>query len=429
MESNWSGLARSYLNSKYFLKEHLGDDGERAAFLAQSADNMSVLVRLMKAETPAADAWENHWSSLAPLSHEHLLEILEHDRCRIDGTEYVYVVSERPDENLGDVLKERALTAGEARAVLESTLPALQHLHANGYVYTDYRPVNIVAVGERIKLTTDAIRKLPDDETGVRSASAAEIRQVGETLRAMIAQNPGARAGELPQPFAGIAKACSLAGEDWSPTPDQLRLALDGGELPRRKPKAQARPVVTTPETPRPVIAEPQSTQENRRAASPLRSSRAVIAIAGLTAVLLIFLFWSAEQKGAAGSNSTVRTETPRAEYGVVRPPGPTAESRPSPVARQNPATPPAPPKVRGGDWSVVAAIYRDYDAAHRRAASIAKSWKSATPSVYPAERNARKYMVVLGSGLSREEAERLRAAALAAGMPPDSYVTRLGGF
>ena len=81
--------------------------------------------------------------------------------------------------------------------------------------------------------------------------------------------------------------------------------------------------------------------------------------------------------------------------------------------------------KVSGTNWAVVAAIYREYEAAERRAKSMAQNPKF-HPTVFPDKGQGVKYMVVLGSGLTRAKAEDLRMQAASAGLPSDTYVTKL---
>lgn len=78
-----------------------------------------------------------------------------------------------------------------------------------------------------------------------------------------------------------------------------------------------------------------------------------------------------------------------------------------------------------GTDWAVVAAIYKDYEAAERRARGVMDS-TSFDPTVFPAKGRGSKYMVVVASGLTHAKAMQLRERALAAGLPADTYVTRL---
>jgi hypothetical protein len=81
------------------------------------------------------------------------------------------------------------------------------------------------------------------------------------------------------------------------------------------------------------------------------------------------------------------------------------------------------PPKdLPGTNWAVVAAIYNKYEAAEERARSV--SGFHAT--VFPSKGEGSKYMVLLGSGLSYASARSLRDHAAAAGLPPDTYVTKL---
>jgi hypothetical protein len=82
-------------------------------------------------------------------------------------------------------------------------------------------------------------------------------------------------------------------------------------------------------------------------------------------------------------------------------------------------------PDEPGTDWAVVMAIYREYDAAQRRASNVAEGTAFKT-FVYPSERGASKYMVVLESGLTHAKAKIVRDRAVSGGLPADTYVTRL---
>lgn len=80
-----------------------------------------------------------------------------------------------------------------------------------------------------------------------------------------------------------------------------------------------------------------------------------------------------------------------------------------------------------GTDWAVVAATYREYGAADRRARTIAAN-SPFQARVHPPKGQGSKYMVVLDAGLTHPKAESTRAEAAAKGLPPDTYVTRLFG-
>jgi hypothetical protein len=75
-----------------------------------------------------------------------------------------------------------------------------------------------------------------------------------------------------------------------------------------------------------------------------------------------------------------------------------------------------------GTNWAVVAAIYNKYEAAEQRARTV----NGFQATVFPAKGTGSKYMVLLGSGLTYANARALRDQATAAGLPSDTYVTKL---
>jgi len=79
-----------------------------------------------------------------------------------------------------------------------------------------------------------------------------------------------------------------------------------------------------------------------------------------------------------------------------------------------------------GGSWAVIAATYNSFPAAQGRAGRLAAQAPGLRPEVYPPEGSGKRYYVVLGSGMSREEAERLLETARQKGAPRDVYVTKL---
>jgi hypothetical protein len=122
---------------------------------------------------------------------------------------------------------------------------------------------------------------------------------------------------------------------------------------------------------------------------------------------------------------------------------------RPSPIAesiqtteRHRVATkleePPPPPRRppeaqarynstdRATDWAVIAATYNSWDSAQRRADSLKSRWQDCECTVYPSQGEGTRYYVLVGEGLKRNDADRLRDRGTAAGLPPDTYVSKL---
>lgn len=131
------------------------------------------------------------------------------------------------------------------------------------------------------------------------------------------------------------------------------------------------------------------------------------------------------------------------------------SEARPSPIAAKLPplmaAKPAGPPNTlplvvtdaknasvageqyRGSndgatDWAVIAATYKSFTAAQGRAQSLRSSFNACVCSVYPREGEGQNYYVVVASGMRRDAADLKREQAVNAGLPQDTYVTKLGG-
>ena len=102
---------------------------------------------------------------------EHLTQILQCDKTVLDGVHLVYAVMEPFDAELADVLKERPLTADEAKEVAGSVAVALQELHTHGLVHEHVEPSQVVARGEVIKLRSDLVREAGE------GAEAAALRK------------------------------------------------------------------------------------------------------------------------------------------------------------------------------------------------------------------------------------------------------------
>jgi len=170
--------------------------------------------------------------------------------------------------------------------------------------------------------------------------------------------------------------------------------------------------------------------------AQPTLARQKVIIALGITALLCIL--------GAIAATNRPRARaTPVLTSAPDEKPSPIAESQDPPKAKRVPSPAPAPPPKstgeiqrartgdynstdKGTDWSVVAATLNDWDAADRRAQSLRSQWRQCDCKVYPPRGQGEKYFVVLGMDLGRNDADRLRDAATAAGMPPDTYVTKL---
>jgi hypothetical protein len=74
-----------------------------------------------------------NWKKAGALSHPGLVAILASGSSTLEEMRCAYLVMERTEENPGEVLAERYLTADEAREMLLAVMGTLRHLHGRGF--------------------------------------------------------------------------------------------------------------------------------------------------------------------------------------------------------------------------------------------------------------------------------------------------------
>jgi TonB family protein len=226
----WEG---QLLGGRYRLGRLLGGSDQSAVFLVEQGASAQApaVIRFLQAMAGAAEQLKQ-WESLAKLSHPNLIRIFEAGRCQFADRSLLYVVSECADESLAQILPERALTAKEARQVLEAVLAALAHIHEQGLVHSGLRPSNIFAVGKTVKISSDSIRPVGQPLAGQAAnppydapeclsgklAPPADIWSLGVTLTEVFTQRvpefdsqlriQPAFLLEIPQPFQDIIENC-----------------------------------------------------------------------------------------------------------------------------------------------------------------------------------------------------------------------------
>lgn len=228
---HWEG---QIVEGLFPLRKYLGGSDHSAVFLTvyEEGGAQKAVIKLVPADRATADLQLTNWRLAAQLTHPNLLHLYRTGRCRIDGNDLLYLVMEHAEEDLADVLRERALTADETRDMLNPVLDALEYLHGKGYVHGDLKPANILATGDQLKLSSDTISRAdeayqvpkkasvydpPEAISGMKT-TAGDVWALGTTLVEVLTQKvpewqPGPNREpvvpeSVPAPFADIARKC-----------------------------------------------------------------------------------------------------------------------------------------------------------------------------------------------------------------------------
>ncbi len=264
MSEAWKRWEGRTVDGRFPLQRYLGGSGHSAVFLTvtqpSGSDSEKAAIKLIRVGAGDANHQFLRWKAASELTHPNLIRIFEAGRGELDGTELLYVVMEYAEENLSQILPERALTAEEARGMLAPVLRALQFVHERGLVHGHVQPSNILAVADQVKLSSDALSIAGERSSGARATSAydppeavtaaistaADVWQLGMTLIEVLTQHlpvwdrarmsaPQVPAA-VPEPFREIAGHCLqvAAGERWTVGEILRRVEADQVEGVRR---------------------------------------------------------------------------------------------------------------------------------------------------------------------------------------------------
>jgi TonB family protein len=271
MSDTWKQWENQTLDNKFPLLRYLGGSEHCAVFLTERRAGerlVKAAIKIIPAAPATGELQLSSWQQAAKLSHPHLIPIHEMGRFELGGVPVVYVVMECAEENLAQVLPGRALTVAEAREMLASVLDVLAYLHGKGFVHGHIKPANIMASGDELKVSSDALHRAgesldgpgnqtpydpPEIATGINSVSqtmspAGDVWSLGMTLVETLTQNlPVVRTAEekdpvlpksLQEPYLDIARHCLVRNPQARWTVPQIEARLEG-----RAPMSQVRTI------------------------------------------------------------------------------------------------------------------------------------------------------------------------------------------
>jgi len=231
MVRDWKQWEGRVVNNTFPLRQYLGGSEHSVVFLTErrGREPQKAAIKLMAVDPAVTATQLARWEFAAKLSHPHLLRLFETGSCQLDSVVLLYVVMEYAEENLAQILPQRALTPEEVRDMMGPTLDLLAYLHGHSLVHGRLKPSNILAAHDQLKLSSDSLVRAgepirSDAKTSLYDAPeiangtllpASDIWSLGMTLMETLTQRLPACEGmaepvpeTVPAPFMGIAHCC-----------------------------------------------------------------------------------------------------------------------------------------------------------------------------------------------------------------------------
>ena len=264
MNDSWKQWEGQVVNGKFPLQRFLGGSEHGGVFLVDESagGKPQTAIKLVPAASVDANDQLRQWKAAADLDHPNVIRLFEAGRCELVGTDFLYVLTEYAEEDLSQILPQRALTDEETRQVLDAVLKGLAYIHGKGLVHGRVKPSNILAAGDVVKISSDSLRAAgevarrpveesvydaPETATGPLGPSA-DVWSLGVTLVEGLTQRlpvlDSAQGRELtlpagiPEPFQEIARHCLQIdpGSRW--TVGEIVARLETGKAEARRPQA-----------------------------------------------------------------------------------------------------------------------------------------------------------------------------------------------
>lgn len=233
MRDDWKKFEGHVLNDKFPLQKFLGSTSHSAVFLTQSPPPQpkTIAVKFISPRAKA-DFQTSLLHNASKLRHPSLVRLLPGGLCQLAGMDLVFTLMEYAEEDLGQVLPYRPLSAKEAREILGPLLEALGFIHRNGFAHTHIKPSNIMAIDGQLKLSSDTVLRLGEprpayrpvdtydapEAATARAAGSSDVWSLGVTLVEVLTQQVPVSSPEsqtepwvpstIPQPFLDIARHC-----------------------------------------------------------------------------------------------------------------------------------------------------------------------------------------------------------------------------
>jgi TonB family protein len=232
----WKQWEGRQVDGKFRLGEWLGGSDHSAVFRVVEEKNgaAKAAVKFISAQSltngnRSEETQLLRWAVTAHMSQPNLIRLFEFGRCDMEDERFLYVVMEYAEEDLSQILPQRALAPEEVKEMLPPVVEALAFLHEQGFVHGRIKPSNVLAVNNQLKISADSLHDIGEPGGETKSVYAApeaakalspasDAWSVGVLLVAALSgHEPDVRkvesgqvvvSADVPQPYREMAQKC-----------------------------------------------------------------------------------------------------------------------------------------------------------------------------------------------------------------------------
>jgi hypothetical protein len=444
----WTEYEGRKIAETYTLGKLLRSEGRNGFFSTADTAGQAAVIRLTEAHFDE-DELLKRWQQVADMHQSNLIGIERFGQTDFDGIAITYALMEANDANLGDVLQERPLTVTETTQVARSVHSALAALHARGLVHEHIEPVNVLAVGETVKLRSDCVREcIADIEFNTPEGCAALRRRDVHDFGLLLLQcltlekryNPGLN---LPDIFRRLIP--HMLDGTWSldqvgqlltppaPAPNSVTASASAARSAKPQFETNGASKVAKPKQPEQGTLPLEASSASASGIDPaLRYRREVPEesshfnlrpwLIGGVAALIVCIFvigHFVSAKSSTPTQTTTSAQTTPAPAAIATPrQAPVSAARAArPAAKAAPIT-----AAHAPGWYVIAWTYNHQSQAQAKAESINARFHGFHAEVFSPRGNA-PYLISLGGPMSEPQAKELQQRARRSGLPRDTYI------
>jgi eukaryotic-like serine/threonine-protein kinase len=253
MAETWKQWEGTIIDGKFRLERMLGGSEHSVVFLTETESGTKAAIKFVPAIPQSLAFQRASWEQASRLSHPNLIRLFGTGKCRLGNLDLVYAVMEYAEENVAQILPNRALSPEETREMLAPVLAGLKYLHEKGLAHGSLKPTNILAVQDQLKLSSDQVRAFGNpglaldgsayaapEISSAGAEAASDSWSLGATLVEVLTQRPPDKPtsgqpvvpASMPEPYREIASRClEIKPQDrWSLSQIDERLA---GKAPK----------------------------------------------------------------------------------------------------------------------------------------------------------------------------------------------------